>query len=115
MKFDQKSHQWGQFGKNRSFFGKNGPNWVILGAKMSSYVNILRMWSNNLFHKIDSKNNFTRVYGQKFGQKVINGVNLAKIGHFGENGQIWVILWAKMRSYVKNWGNLSNIFFPKSF
>ena len=42
-----------------------------------------------------SKNYFSQVYGQKFGQKVINGVNLIKIGHFYENRQISVILGTK--------------------
>ena len=44
-----------------------------------------------------SKNYFSHVYEQKFGQKFIDGVNLVKIYLFGENGQNWVILWAKMR------------------
>ena len=48
-------------------------------------------------------------------KNVINGVNLVRICHFGENGQNWVILWAKMRSYVKIWGKWSNNYFPKSF
>ena len=29
------------------------------------------------------KNYFSQVYGHKFGQSVINGVNLVKIGHVG--------------------------------
>ena len=34
---------------------------------------------------------------------------------FGENGQNWVILRAKMTSYVKIRGKLSSNFFPKSY
>ena len=34
-------------------------------------------------------------------KKVINGVNLVKIGHFGENGQYWVILGPKLHHMSK--------------
>ena len=34
-----------------AIFGENGPNWVLLGAKMTSYVKILRKWSQNFFTK----------------------------------------------------------------
>ena len=48
-------------------------------------------------------------------KNIINGVNLVKIGIFGENGQNWVILGAKMTSYVKIWGKWSNNFFIKVY
>ena len=48
-------------------------------------------------------------------KNVINGFNLVKIGNFkylifGENGQNWVILGAKIMSYVKILGWDGNIF-----
>ena len=54
----------------------------------------------------DSKNYFSQVYGHIFGQNVINGVSLVKIGHFWENGQNCIILGAIMTSYVKILGKL---------
>ena len=41
--------------------------------------------------------------GIYFVKNVIEGVNLVKIGHFGENGPNWVVLWAELTSYVKIW------------
>ena len=43
-------------------------------------------------------------------KNVINGVNLVKIGLFGENGPNLDILGAKMTSYVKINGKMSKIF-----
>ena len=51
-------------------FGENVQNWVILGAKMTSYVKIWGKWSNNFSLKV-SKNYFSQVYGHKFGQKCL--------------------------------------------
>ena len=48
-------------------FGDNGQNWVILGAKMTSYVKICGKSSNNFSLRV-SKNYFSHVFGQKFGQ-----------------------------------------------
>ena len=62
-----------------------------------------------------SKNYFSQVYGHNFGQNVINGVNLVKIGHFCENAQNSDFLGAKLTPYVKIWGKWSNNFFSKSF
>ena len=43
-------------------------------------------------------------------ENVVDGDNLVKIGHFGENYQNSDILGAKMTSYVKIWGKWSNNF-----
>ena len=48
-------------------------------------------------------------------KNVINGVNLVKICHFYENVQNWVILGAKMTSYVKILGKWSKKFFTAKF
>ena len=78
-------------------FGENGQNWVILGVKMTSYIKIWGKWSNNFPSK------FLKIFSVRFMdinlvKNVINGVNLVKIGHFGENGQNCVILCVKMTS-----------------
>ena len=49
---------------------------------------------------------------------IINGVNWVKIGHFGENGQNWLILAkfvGQIPSYVKIFGEWSNNFVSKGF
>ena len=55
-----------------SFWGQNGAS----GPKF-------RESGQKNFSQNVSKNYFSQVYGHKFGQNVINGVNLVKIGHFG--------------------------------
>ena len=60
-----------------SKFGENGQ--MIFALKVSKYY-------------------FSYVYGHKFGQNVINGSIWSKYINFGENGQTWIILVAKMTS-----------------
>ena len=52
-------------------------------------------------------------------KNVINGVTFVKIGHYwlkwSKLGNFGLFLGAKMTSYVKIWGNWSNICFSKSF
>ena len=56
----------GKIWSKYAIFGENGQNWVILGAKMTSYVKIWDKWSNNFLSKV-SINYFSQVSGQKSG------------------------------------------------
>ena len=49
-------------------FGENVQNWVILGAKITSYVKISGKWSKNFFTKTFEKL-FQGVYIDEFDQK----------------------------------------------
>ena len=53
--------------KKRSYFGKNGENWVILGSKMTSKVKIWENLSKNVTLKV-YKNDFCQFYGHIFGK-----------------------------------------------
>ena len=66
-------------------FGENGQNWDILVAKMTPYVIILGMWLTFSSVKV-SNHYFRQVYGHKFGQNVVDGVQFGRL-KFGESGQ----------------------------
>ena len=74
-------HKFCQIVINGVNLGENVPNGFIFGVKMTSY---LKIWgSGQIISTLNvSKNYFSQVYEQKSGQKVINGVNFVKIGHF---------------------------------
>ena len=67
-------HFWWKWSKSGHFGIFWGPKWRHM-SKFWESGQIIFSW------KV-SKNYFSQVYRQKFGQNVINGVNLVKIGHF---------------------------------